>query len=149
MPASEVARRRRKLRLIFTGLALLSVIINLDGGAVPGSLIHIERTFMLSTTEIGLVGMLVYQGIALGCLCVGPLLRVVSPIRATQVTLILNTGATLAFGLTLLLATFVAPDGLAGLLSRLTERLRGSARGSARRSGGSGSAAASDRVGAE
>ena len=42
--------------------------------------------------------MLVYQGIALGSLTVGPMLKHVSPRRATQASLILNTGATFAFG---------------------------------------------------
>ena len=38
-----------KLKLIFFSMTLLSVIINLDGGAVPATIIHIERTFEMST----------------------------------------------------------------------------------------------------
>jgi hypothetical protein len=87
-----------KLRAIFSGLAFLSIIINLDGGAVPAALLHIERTFELSTAEVGVLGMLVYEGIAIGSLFVGPLLSCFSAVRATQLTLFLNTGATLAFG---------------------------------------------------
>lgn len=95
------ARRRLLLRRIFVMLSVLSIIINLDGGAVPAGLLHIERTFALGTVQVGLVGMLVYQGIAIGCLVVGPLLRHVSPLRATRVTLILNICATLGFGASL------------------------------------------------
>ena len=68
--------RNAKLKVIFIGLASLSIIINLDGGAVPAALISIQDTFELSTTEVGLLGMLVYEGIGLGCLVVeeqGPL----------------------------------------------------------------------------
>ena len=90
--------RRTKLRLIFIGLTLLSIIINLDGGAVPAALIRIEQTYSLSTAEIGLLGMLVYEGIGWGSLLVGPMLRHVSAIRATQVTLFLNMCCTFAFG---------------------------------------------------
>ena len=92
------ATRVAKLRAIFSGLAFLSIIINLDGGAVPAALLHIERTFELSTAEVGVLGMLVYEGIAIGSLFVGPLLSCFSAVRATQLTLFLNTGATLAFG---------------------------------------------------
>lgn len=97
-PVESRKQRHTKLRRIFISLALLSIIINLDGGAVPAANLHIKRTFDLTITEEGLVGMLVYQGIALGCLTVGPLLRVVSPLRASQVTLVLNTAATFLFG---------------------------------------------------
>ena len=75
---ADIKRRKKKLNRIFILLALISIIINLDGGAVPAGLIHIEKTFGLSVVESGLVGMLVYQGIALGCLTVGPTLRVIS-----------------------------------------------------------------------
>ena len=91
-------KRKRHLKYIFTSLALLSIIINLDGGAVPAALLHIENTFSLSGTLTGCLGMFVYQGIALGSLCVGPITRYVSPRRATQATLVLNTAATFGFG---------------------------------------------------
>ena len=91
-------RRAVVLRRIFGLLAAISIIINLDGGAVPAGLIHIRRTFDLTTIEVGLLGMLVYQGIAIGCVVAGPLLRCVSPLRATQATLVLNILATLGFG---------------------------------------------------
>lgn len=92
------ATRRAKLRAIFISMAMLSIIINLDGGAVPAALIRIEQTFELSTTEIGVLGMLVYEGIGWGSLVVGPLLRCFSAVRATQVTLFLNMLCTFAFG---------------------------------------------------
>ena len=91
------ADKRRKI-IIFINMAILQIVINLDGGAVPAALLHISRTFDLSTPEEGFLGMLVYQGIALGSLTVGPLLRCVSARRATQLSLTLNTLATLFFG---------------------------------------------------
>jgi MFS family permease len=96
--SASASLRQRRIKRLFIGLALLSIIINLDGGAVPAALMHIERTFDLSIALVGLVGMLVYQGIAIGCLIVGPLLNIVSPTRATQATIILNMGATFGFG---------------------------------------------------
>jgi len=85
-------------RILFINMAILAIIINLDGGAVPAALLHISRTFELTTVEEGLLGMLVYQGIALGSLTVGPLLKCISARRATQASLLLNTAATLLFG---------------------------------------------------
>ena len=93
------AKRNTKLRIIFTGLVLLSIIINLDGGAVPAALLYITGTFDLSTPEVGLLGMLVYFGIGCGSLVVGVVLRWFSATRATQATLILNTAATCLFGM--------------------------------------------------
>jgi len=92
-------RRMKKLKRIFMGLAFVQVVTNFDGGAVPASLLQIQSTFGLSQVQTGLIGSLVYEGIALGSLCVGPLLQHVSPLRCTQITLILNTSATLFFGL--------------------------------------------------
>ena len=43
--------RRTKLRLIFIGLTLLSIIINLDGGAVPQALLYIQETFELTILQ--------------------------------------------------------------------------------------------------
>ena len=93
------AKRNTKLRIIFTGLVLLSIIINLDGGAVPAALLYLTGTFALSTPEVGLFGMLVYFGIGCGSLVVGVVLRWFSATRATQATLILNTAATCLFGM--------------------------------------------------
>ena len=90
--------KKAKLKAIFIGLASLSIIINLDGGAVPAALIEIENTFGLSTAGVGVLGMLVYEGIGCGSLLVGPLLRCGSAVRFTQATLCLNTCATFAFG---------------------------------------------------
>ena len=94
-------QRSVRLRAVFILLVLIGLIINLDGGAVPASLMHIRGTFdpPLSVVELGLIGTLVYEGIAIGSLTVGPMLAVVSPRRATQVTLVLNIIATLCFGL--------------------------------------------------
>jgi fucose permease len=94
-PSTE-GTRGRDLKILFTCMAILNLVINLDGGAVPAALIHISRTFELTTVQEGLLGMLVYQGIALGSLTVGPMLARVSPRRATQVTVTLNTLATMA-----------------------------------------------------
>ena len=96
--AEEIASRKKKLTRIFILLATIQIIINLDGGAVPAGLMHIGATFDMSTAELGLLAMLVYQGIALGCLTIGPLTRYVSPLRAQQVTLVLNIAATFLFG---------------------------------------------------
>ena len=96
--AGDENLRKSRIKRLFFGLAALSIIINLDGGAVPGSLIHIQDTFNLNIAQVGLLGMLVYQGVAIGCVLVGPLLNKVSPTRATQATLILNTAATACFG---------------------------------------------------
>ena len=96
--SAATRKRRRHLKYIFIALAALSIIINLDGGAVPAALLHIENTFELSGTLVGCLGMFVYQGIALGSLCVGPVTQRISPRRATQATLILNTAATFGFG---------------------------------------------------
>ena len=92
------ALRQKRIGHLFPAIVLLSIIINLDGGAVPASLIHIQNTFQMPIEMVALVGTLLYQGIALGCLLVGPLLNVVSPTRATQCTLVLNMAATFCFG---------------------------------------------------
>lgn len=95
--ATDLTRKGR-LKIIFLMMASLGIIINLDGGAVPAALIQIEETFALNALELGLIGALVYLGIAMGSLTVGPMLRHISPRRATQVTLFLNTFATAMFG---------------------------------------------------
>ena len=93
------AVRLQKLKRIFVGLAFVQVVTNFDGGAVPAALLSIKQTFDLDQLEAGLVGSLVYEGIAIGSLLVGPLLGAVSPLRCTQVCLVLNMAATLLFGL--------------------------------------------------
>ena len=89
---------KRKTTRIFKLAAVINILINLDGGAVPASLNEIIATFDLSSVSTGLVGALVYLGIATGSVLVSPVLGCISPLRATQGTLILNTCATLLFG---------------------------------------------------
>eukprot|EP00316_Scyphosphaera_apsteinii_P000608 CAMPEP_0119309240 /NCGR_PEP_ID=MMETSP1333-20130426/14405_1 /TAXON_ID=418940 /ORGANISM="Scyphosphaera apsteinii, Strain RCC1455" /LENGTH=553 /DNA_ID=CAMNT_0007313177 /DNA_START=38 /DNA_END=1696 /DNA_ORIENTATION=+ len=91
--------RRRALRRIFITTALLNIIINLDGGAVPASLTSIEAAFKLEPWQLGLLGALVYIGIGSGSLIVGPLLKAVSPTVVIRTFVLLNTGATASFGL--------------------------------------------------
>jgi len=90
--------KRRKTARIFKLAAVINILINLDGGAVPASLNEIVQTFELTAVQTGLVGSLVYLGIATGSVLVSPILNVMSPLRATQATLILNTCATALFG---------------------------------------------------
>ena len=42
-------------KILFINMTILSIVINLDGGAVPAGLLHIEQTFALSTSELGLI----------------------------------------------------------------------------------------------
>lgn len=93
-----IQARKRKLTRIFWLLAAVQIIINLDAGAVPAGLLHIGATFDMGTSELGLLAMLVYQGIALGCLAVGPATRYMSPLRFTQLTMALNILCTCLFG---------------------------------------------------
>ena len=95
---SAIQARKRKLTRIFWLLAAVQIIINLDGGAVPAGLLHIGATFDMDTSELGLLAMLVYQGVALGCLTVGPATRYMSPLRFTQLTMALNIMCTCLFG---------------------------------------------------
>jgi MFS family permease len=111
--------RTRSLKIIFTCMSLVNLIINLDGGAVPAALLHIEKTFVLSAGEIGLLGMLVYQGIAIGSLLVGPVTHRMSPKTATQITLVLNTAATFAFGASQNTAMFLVFRILIGFLQAI------------------------------
>ena len=109
MAEDDDATRARKLKRIFCGMAVVQVVTNFDGGAVPAALLEIRDTFDLDPVSLGLVGSLVYEGIAIGSLLAGPLLSTVSPRRCTQITLMLNTAATLLFGLstsTSMLLTF-------------------------------------------
>jgi MFS family permease len=93
-----IQARKRKLSRIFWLLATVQIIINLDAGAVPAGLLHIGATFDMGTSELGLLAMLVYQGVALGCLTVGPATRYMSPLRFTQLTMALNIACTCFFG---------------------------------------------------
>lgn len=93
-----IQARKRKLTRIFWLLATVQIIINLDAGAVPAGLLHIGATFDMGTSELGLLAMLVYQGIALGCLTVGAATRYMSPLRFTQLTMALNILCTCLFG---------------------------------------------------
>ena len=96
---ADKAARAQRLKHIFLGMAVVQVVTNFDGGAVPAALLEIQSTYGLSQLQLGLVGSLVYEGIAIGSLIVGPLLARVTPRRCTQISLILNTSATLLFGL--------------------------------------------------
>eukprot|EP00316_Scyphosphaera_apsteinii_P004283 CAMPEP_0119343508 /NCGR_PEP_ID=MMETSP1333-20130426/106483_1 /TAXON_ID=418940 /ORGANISM="Scyphosphaera apsteinii, Strain RCC1455" /LENGTH=508 /DNA_ID=CAMNT_0007355901 /DNA_START=128 /DNA_END=1654 /DNA_ORIENTATION=- len=87
------------LRRIFITNALLNIIINLDGGAVPASLTSIEAAFELEPWQLGALGALVYIGIGSGSLIIGPLLKAVSPTVVVRTFVLLNTAATALFGL--------------------------------------------------
>lgn len=86
-------------KILFTAMAVLNIIMNLDGGAVPAAVDTIVDYFALQPYHVGLLGSLVYIGIAMGSLCVAPVLRKFSGTRCTQVAIFLNMLATACFGL--------------------------------------------------
>ena len=98
-PDSSEAAREKKLRQIFLALAVMTLIINLDGGGVPAALVNIQRTFQLTPIELGILGALVYVGQASGSVLCGPLLKKYSPTRVCQVALVANTFATFMFAM--------------------------------------------------
>lgn len=93
----DPATRRRRLKVIFFLLAVITLIINLDGGGVPAALINIQYTYQLEAWQLGLLGALVYAGQATGSVACGPLLKKHSPTRVCQAALLLNTIATFTF----------------------------------------------------
>ena len=104
LTTGELQRTPHELKMIrrlFPLVASVNVIINLDGGAVPAALTNIKNTFDLTSLELGLLGALVYLGIASGSLVMGPLLKRVSPVMVLRVAILCNTGMTATFGLAL------------------------------------------------
>ena len=77
---------------LFIAIASLGIIINLDGGAVPASVDTITRHFALEPWQVGLLGSLVYLGIATGAALTGLVLQRVTPLGATRVREFLFAG---------------------------------------------------------
>ena len=99
MPDPKNSSGGPRKKILFTAMAVLNIIMNLDGGAVPAAVDTIVDYFGLQPFHVGLLGSLVYIGIAIGSLCVAPLLRKYSGTRCTQIALFLNMCATAGFGL--------------------------------------------------
>jgi hypothetical protein len=59
---SEMMIGRRKRYLIFTLLIFVNLIINMDDGTIPAATIQIQHKLNVGTTELGLLGSLVYCG---------------------------------------------------------------------------------------
>ena len=70
---------------LFGSMAVLNIVMNLDGGAVPAAVDSISAYFSLQPWHVGLLGSLVYLGTAVGSVMVAPLLRKVSGTQATRV----------------------------------------------------------------
>ena len=87
------------MKRLFYSFAILCMLINFDGGAVPAGLTNIEATFQLEPFQVGLLGSLVYIGQAIGSLVAGPVLLKCSPIKVVRTCLLCNTVATAMFGL--------------------------------------------------
>ena len=87
---------RKALRIVFAALAVLNIIVNLDGGGVPAALTNIQYTFELSAAELGILGALVYVGQASGALICGPLLKKFSATRVCTIAIWTNTAMTVS-----------------------------------------------------
>eukprot|EP00966_Prymnesium_polylepis_P226357 5236201-Prymnesium_polylepis.1 len=98
------------IRRQFKSFAVLCILINFDGGAVPAGLTNIEATFQLTPFQVGLLGSLVYIGQAAGSVSAGPTLKKFSPLKVVRTALACNTAATALFGL--------APSALVLLITR-------------------------------
>jgi MFS family permease len=110
MPTMKARRR------LFTALVILAITINLDGGAVPASVDTMVAYFQLEAWQTGLLGALVYIGIASGSINAAALLRRISPLQATRIALILNLGATFGFAMSVSPAMLLVFRFLIGFL---------------------------------
>ena len=102
---------RATITRIFIGVFIIETLVNFDAGVVPSLLVDIHNTLSLSFISEGLLGSVVYMGIAASSIVAGSVFQRYDCKNVLVLSIFANASATLFFSM--------APDSASFILIRI------------------------------